>query len=147
MLLNMQTPEINLVLAWAWLVLGFLSGMVMGLCFHRENWLGGYSSHKRRLYRLAHISFFGLGVVNLCFFFTVRALGLAGPAVSLASLAFAAGAVSMPLCCVVMAHFPRWLLLFSVPVLSLLLGGALMVNAVAQHSAHPQLTAHYPVPL
>jgi hypothetical protein len=57
------------------------------------------------------------------------------------------GALSMPLCCVVMAHFPRCRLLFSVPVLSLLLGGALMITAVAQHAPTPQLTAHSLVPL
>ena len=125
-----RMPELNLVLAWVWLLLGFGSGMALGLGFHRENFLGGYSSHRRRLYRLAHISFFGLGVVNLAFFLTVRALGLAGAAVALASVAFAVGAVSMPLCCVLMAHWPRARLLFGLPVLSLLLGGLLMCGAV-----------------
>ena len=41
-------------------------------CAHdadREDWLGGYGSFKRRLYRLAHISFFGLAIVNLMFCF------------------------------------------------------------------------------
>jgi len=137
----MRTPEINLLLAWGWLLLGFVSGMALGMGFHRENWLGGYGSHKRRLYRLAHISFFGLGVVNLGFFLTVQALGLAGWLVGVASLAFLLGAVSMPLCCVVMAHFPRARMLFSVPVLSLLLGGALMVHAVAQKDPGPDAAA------
>lgn len=140
----MQVPELNLLLAWAWLLLGFGSGLALGLGFHRENWLGGYGSHRRRLYRLAHISFFGLGMVNLCFFLSVRALGLSGAAVNLASLAFTIGTVSMPLCCVFMAHFPRLRLLFSVPVLSLLLGGCLMVNAMAHIAPHAVVAAHSP---
>ena len=41
-----------------------------------------------------------------------------------------AGAITMPVCCLLMAHFPRTVPLFSVPVLSLLLGGLLTTIAV-----------------
>ena len=72
--------------------------------FHGENWLGGYGSFKRRMYRLGHISFFfGLGVLNLLFCFTVQNFSLAGSLIHFASLAFITGALAMPLCCVVMA--------------------------------------------
>jgi hypothetical protein len=57
--------NLNLLVAWLWILLGFVSGMLLGLFFHHEKWLGGYASFKRRLYRFAHISFFGLGAVNL----------------------------------------------------------------------------------
>jgi len=60
----MHTPQPNLIAAWLGIPLGFGSGLVLGLFFQRENWLGGYSSPKRRLYRLAHISFFGLGALE-----------------------------------------------------------------------------------
>ena len=53
--------NLNLFLGWLWILLGFVSGMALGMFFHRENWLGGYGSFKRRMYRLGHISFFGLG--------------------------------------------------------------------------------------
>ncbi len=109
------------------MLLGFVSGMLLGLFFHREDWLGGYGSFKRRMYRLGHISFFGLGVVNLLFYLTTQNLGLAGPAVGIASWAFIAGAITMPACCGVMAHFPKTRLIFAVPVISLILGGALVV--------------------
>jgi hypothetical protein len=137
----METPQINLVAAWIGILLGFLSGMLMGLFFHREQWLGGYSSFKRRLYRLAHISLFGLGVVNLCFFFTVRMLSLSGAMVTIASCCLLAGAVSMPMCCVAMAHFPRTLPLFSVPVLGLLAGGMLTLIALLQTDTSPNVLA------
>ena len=50
--MNVQLSQMNLLLAWLWICLGFLSGMLLGLFFHRENWLGGYGSLKRRMYRL-----------------------------------------------------------------------------------------------
>jgi hypothetical protein len=46
--------------------------MGLGLFFHRENWLGGYASHARRMYRLDHISFFELGLVNWMFHGTAQ---------------------------------------------------------------------------
>jgi hypothetical protein len=126
----MEVRLLNLILAWAWIVMGFLTGMVMGLFFHQEKWLGGYASFQRRMYRLGHISFFGLGVVNLCFFLTVQALNLFGPMMQAAAWCLMAGAITMPVCCLLMAHYPRTVPLFSVPVLSLLLGGLLTTIGV-----------------
>lgn len=121
--------QINLLAAWMGILLGFLSGLALGLFFHREDWLGGYGSFKRRLYRLAHISFFGLGAVNFFFYFTARTLPM-GSMLSLASSAFVAGAITMPICCVIMAHFPKTHLLFALPVLSLVTGGILTIAAI-----------------
>jgi hypothetical protein len=115
----------NLLLGWLWILLGFVSGMVIGLFFHGEQWLGGYASFKRRMYRLGHISFFGLGAVNLLFWLTVQNFLLTGALIHFASLAFIVGAIAMPVCCVVMAHFPKAHLIFAVPVVSLITGGAL----------------------
>ena len=129
----MQTPQLNLVFAWIGILLGFISGLYLGLNFHRENWLGGYGSFKRRLYRLGHISLFGLAVVNFMFYLTARSFPASGPLVLVASWAFMVGAISMPLCCLMMAHFPRTHALFSVPVFSLLLGGVLTVILVTRH--------------
>ena len=121
----------NLLAAWVGMLLGFLSGLVLGLCFHRENWLGGYGSFKRRLYRLAHISLFGLGAVNLFFYLTARTLA-PGSELALASSAFIIGAITMPICCVIMAHFPNTRMLFSLPVVSLITGGVLTLLEIAK---------------
>jgi hypothetical protein len=123
----MNVPEINLVMAWGWILCGFVSGLVLGTCFHREDWLGGYGSFRRRLYRLGHISFFGLGAVNFIFFVTVRLLPISGPLVNCAALAFVVGAATMPACCVAMAHWPRSRHLFAIPVLSLVTGAVLTI--------------------
>jgi hypothetical protein len=123
--------QINLLAAWVGILLGFLSGLALGLGFHREKWLGGYGSFTRRLYRLAHISLFALGAVNFFFYFTARALP-AGTMLSLASSAFIAGAITMPVCCLIMAHFPNTRSLFALPVVSLVAGGVLTVVEVAK---------------
>ncbi len=123
--MNPPVLHFNLMLAWLWILLGFLSGSLLGLKFHREEWLGGYASHKRRLYRLGHISFFGLALMNLLFYFTARSFPSSSMAVEVAAWAFILGAISMPLCCLIMAHKPQARALFLVPVLNLLAAGTL----------------------
>lgn len=123
-------PHANLVLAWLWIVLGFASGASLGMRFHDENWLGGYASHKRRLYRLAHISFFGLAIINLLFYFTVRHQPAIHGALVVAAWGFILGAATMPICCLIMAHHTSCRLLFAVPVSGLLVGGLLTLWGV-----------------
>ena len=124
--------QLNLLLAWLWILFGFLSGMVLGMFFHGEKWLGGYASWKRRMYRLGHISFFGLGVVNFLFAMTRQHCSFTGPLAAAASWAFIIGALTMPLCCVVMAHFPKARLIFAVPVVSLMVGGVLTLVLIGE---------------
>lgn len=124
--------NLNLFLAWLWILLGFGTGMVLGLFFHGEHWLGGYASFKRRMYRLAHISFFGLGAANLLFWLTLQKIPQPGPLAEFASWAFLIGAITMPVCCVVMANFPKAHLVFALPVISLIAGGTLTLLEVAK---------------
>lgn len=121
---------ISLIVAWTWVLLGFLSGAALGGRFHDEHWLGGFGSLKRRLYRLTHISFFGLGAVNLMFWLTCRTIVINESFATWASWGFVAGAVTMPLACLSMAHFPKSRPLFAVPVLSLIAAAALTLWAV-----------------
>ena len=119
--------QINLALGWLWITFGFVAGLILGLKFHREDWLGGYAGFPRRLCRLGHISFFGLAIVNLLFYFTAFHLRLAGTLPLLASWAFVIGAISMPACCFTIAFSPKLRLLFAIPVLSLITGGLAVV--------------------
>jgi hypothetical protein len=118
----------NLILAWAWILLGFITGMLIGMFFHKPDWLGGYGSHPRRMYRLGHISFFGLGAVDLFFALTVKIFEIDGSWIPWASRAFIVGAITMPICCALMAHFKWAHHLFAVPVVSLLIGGTIMLK-------------------
>jgi hypothetical protein len=123
----------NLIAAWVGILLGFASGMILGLFFHKDKWLGGYASLPRRMYRLGHISFFGLGAANLAFYFTAPLIAPGNPLLTLAGDAFIVGAITMPICCVIMAHVPKARLIFSVPVVSLLLGGTLTLVSLLTH--------------
>ena len=116
---------LNEVFGWLWIIFGFLSGMVIGLLFHDEQWLGGYASHSRRLIRLGHIAFIGLGMLNILFALSVSRSALPLPLLSVASWAFIIGGVSMPLCCGLMARNKRLYMIFAIPVTSLLLAAAL----------------------
>src|SRR5258707_12569071 len=100
--MKLSCPQINLLVAWLWIALGFASGLILGLFFHRENWLGGYASFKRRLYRLGHISFFWMGGVNLAFFFTAITVKAPGHLVKIASWAFMISRTSLPICVMIL---------------------------------------------
>jgi hypothetical protein len=138
--MTLACAQWNLIAAWLGILLGFVSGMMLGMFFHDEKWLGGYASHKRRLYRLGHISFFGLGAVNLFFWLTVKSFSAPGPNWGLASGLFVLGAATMPLCCVVMAHWPRLHLLFAVPVISLIVAAVLTLVAICGEGSPGSLT-------
>ena len=132
--MNAIIPQLNLSIAWLWLVLGVLSGLALGLFFHKEEWMGGYASFRRRLYRLGHISFFGLGLLNFMYYVTATSADLQPPPPPLAGWAFLVGAVTMPVCCFCVAHRPGWRLGFAIPVLSLLLACFLTLIAVLSTS-------------
>ena len=113
--------QINLFAAWVGILLGFIAGAVPGLFFDRESWLGGYGSWRRRLIRLAHISFFGLGFINLGYALSLRAMDLGQPS-PLASIALLVGAIAMPTVCYLAAWKKEFRHLFPIPVTSLLIG-------------------------
>lgn len=116
---------INLFGGWAGILLGFVAGAVPGLFFHDELWLGGYASWRRRMIRLAHISFFGIGFINLAFFFTVRSLQIQPAGWS--SVLLVIGAAAMPLVCYLSAFRTGFRHLFPIPVVCLLASVASLV--------------------
>jgi hypothetical protein len=88
----------NLIAGWSGFLAGALTGALMGLFFHREDWLGGYDSFPRRMLRLGHIACFGLGLINILFALTAASLGVTRVA-NLASSLLMVGMVTMPLNC------------------------------------------------
>lgn len=112
----------NLFAGWVGMLCGVLSGAGAGLFFHRDDWMGGYGSYRRRMVRLGHISFFGLGFLNLLFALTAAPLNLAGTAVAIASPSLLAGAATMPACCYLAAWRKPLRHLFPIPVLAALTG-------------------------
>ena len=123
-----QLQLFSLYVGWLSLTGGIVSGALMGLFFLRENWLGGYGSHQRRLIRLAHISFFGLAFLNLAFAGTVGVVPFGERLASIISLCLAIGAVTMPLCCILCAWKKSLRVFFPIPVGSLLVAVALILG-------------------
>ena len=109
-------------IGWIGLLLGVLSGAAIGLFFHREDWMGGYNSFRRRLTRLGHISFFGLGFVNFFFAISHQIAGVSDDWAKPAAIAFAIGAAAMPTCCFLSAWKKPFRHLFFIPVSSVCLG-------------------------
>ena len=112
---------INFYAAWIGILLGFIAGAVLGLFFHDEKWLGGYSSWSRRMARLGHISFFGIAIVNLIYATSITVFEIK-VATLLPSYLFIAGAIAMPLVCFLSAYKKGFRHLFPVPVLLLITG-------------------------
>jgi hypothetical protein len=104
---------------WWGITLGVFAGALMGLLFHRENWLGGYDSWPRRMIRLGHISFFGLAFLNFMFALSIRDIPLHGVATAPASVLLLVGAISMPLVCFLSAWKKPLRHLFPIPVISI----------------------------
>lgn len=107
----------NLHLGWILIGLGLASGMILGLGFYREDFLGGYSALRRRLCRLGHIAFVALGILNVLF--AVAMPETSAWPTQAASLAWKVGGVSMPATCFLTAWLPecRWVFFFPVVVL------------------------------
>lgn len=122
----------NFVFGWIWILAGLLAGMVIGMRFHHQEWLGGYASHPRRMVRLGHVAFLGLGFINILFALAAPGIALPDRWMSVASSALILGAVTMPVCCGLMAWRRTLQPVFAVPVASLLLGVALAVAGMVR---------------
>ena len=121
--MNLDPIVLTMIKAgWLGMLLGVVSGAVIGLFFHREDWMGGYASYRRRLTRLGHISFFGLALVNFSFAFTQHVVALNAPWGAVAMWAFLIGAGSMPACCFLSAWRKPFRHFFFIPVAGVLLG-------------------------
>jgi len=118
----MDPVRMALAAGWIGLLAGALSGLGLGLRFHDAEWLGGYGSFRRRLLRLGHIAFFGLGFVNLLFAFSALAIPIAAPFAKVAAIALLTGALTMPLACFLSAWREPFRHLFAVPVVSVVIG-------------------------
>lgn len=94
--------KLNRTVAWVSLVLGAISGLVFGLWsfggpVEVPAWLGDYGVVSRRLARLCHISFFGLGILNLLVARELPGCALREQAKRTASAAMNFGNVFLPL--------------------------------------------------
>lgn len=120
-----DVTHVNLLGGWSGIFAGIISGALVGLFFYRDDWLGGYQSYRRRLVRLGHISFFGLGILNILFALSAPTLHLPHGRLVVSSIALLIAAACMPVCCFVTAWWSPGRHLFPIPV------GAALVATVA----------------
>jgi hypothetical protein len=116
----------NLIAGWSGFLAGAITGALMGLCFHRENWLGGYGSFPRRMLRLGHIACFGLGLINILFVFTAATLP-SSAAVSSASTLLVIAMITMPTTCFLTSWKKLFRHFFFIPAGSTLVGIACLL--------------------
>ena len=114
---------VNFYVGWIAILAGLVAGAVIGMFFHRDDWLEGYGSWRRRMLRLMHISMVGTGLLNLAFALSLRYFHTAIQP-QIPSVLFVVGAVSMPLVCGLSAWRKPMRHLFFIPVLSLVIATA-----------------------
>lgn len=118
----MDTAGFHVLLGWTAVLLGAASGAAVGLFFHKEDWAGGYGSFRRRMLRLGHISFFGIGFLNFFFGLTLSMAPMPEAQIQIASLGFLLALFAMPACCYLAAWKKPLRHLFPIPVLGVLAG-------------------------
>jgi hypothetical protein len=111
---------LNFVGGWSLVLAGFVSGAAIGLGFHRDDFLGGYTSLRRRMVRLGHIAFVALGVLNVLFAISPSSATNVPTHHTIASICFLAGGVAMPVVCFLTAWRERFRHLFFIPVSALI---------------------------
>jgi hypothetical protein len=114
----------NALAGWLLVLVGFLSGACLGLGFHREGFLGGYASFRRRIVRLGHIACVALGMLNVLFAVAVPETRRFHGA---ASMLLVAGGVAMPLVCFLAGWRQGFRALFVLPVACLVAAVALVL--------------------
>ncbi len=127
--------DLNIAFGWAWMNLGFISGLLMGIKaepfgFHPRRdaaeWLGGYSAGPRRLIRLGHIAFIMLSVINILFGMHIDEAMLSDGWKRTAAYVMIAGAIGVPLLCLTAAAFRPAKLVLPIPASAVLLGNLII---------------------
>ena len=115
-------PTLNLIAGWLGFFAGALSGMMLGLFFERDDWLGGYASWPRRLLRLGHIACFGMGLLNVIYALSVEMVPRDSRDATWAGGGWLVALVTMPLCCALSAWRRPLRHLFPIPVIATFVG-------------------------
>ena len=123
----------NIKFGWLWILLGIISGALLGtfafngpIQFSPE--LMDYNSLPRRMLRLAHISFIGLGFLNWMYGVTVNSLKI--KIRKNLSVMFIFGAVTMPLFLIVSAFYEPFKYSLVIPATTLLIATVIFYKSL-----------------
>ena len=129
----------NHAIGWSSLALGAASGLILGLWSFDgpmpvPEWLGDYGDTPRRLARLGHIAFFGLGILNLLLAWELPWLGLRAGGRRTASVAMNFGNLFLPLTLFAAAAYQPLKYLMALPALAVTLAMTLATWGVLHGS-------------
>jgi hypothetical protein len=123
----MISEQINVVFGWAWMCVGLIMGLMMGMRAEGEGWLGGYSSLTRRYLRLGHIAFIALSIINILYGIELRSADIPGYVSSIGSPLMIFGGAGVPLTCLTAAFFRKAKYFLPLPALAVLVGSGILV--------------------
>jgi hypothetical protein len=109
---------LNWYFGWISVLGAFVTGAGLGLFFHREDFLGGYASFRRRIVRLGHIAQAALGMMNVLYGLSPWPVAERWEA-NAASVAFVVGGIAMPAVCFLTGWREPFRHLFFIPVTAL----------------------------
>jgi hypothetical protein len=118
--MNAPVHPLNWQAGWLLVLGAFVTGALIGLAFHREDFLGGYSAFRRRMLRLGHIALAALGMMNVIFSLSPWPPPAAWSGQA-ASICFVAGGLTMPAACFLTAWREPFRHVFAIPVAALVL--------------------------
>ena len=123
----MSPGQVNILFGWAWMCVGFLSGMILGLRAEGEQWLGGYVSVTRRYLRLSHVAFIALSIINILYGKELAAVNLPVHIKNIGSYLMIFGAAGVPLTCISAAFFRKTKYFLPLSALAVLTGSSILV--------------------
>ena len=139
---NRQSTDIsgNIAVAWCSIAVGALTGLLLSLWSFDgpvplPSAIGEYDDLSRRLLRLGHIAFFGLGILNILLAKHLSSAGYDPGRKKLALVAMNLGNLFLPLTLIVAAFVHPMKYLASLP--------AMAVTIAVIIGAHAAIAAHY----
>jgi hypothetical protein len=129
--------EWNRRIGWASTCVGAASGLILGLWsfdgpFPVPGWLGEYDQTARRLARLGHIAFFGLGILNLLMVSELRRDSLGRWNRRVASWVMNFGNIGLPLTLFAAAAYRPCKYFMSVPALAVFVALVIIAHGVCR---------------
>ncbi len=128
--------------AWCSFVLGISTGLILGLWsfdgpFPTPEWLGEYDSVSRRMTRLGHIAYFGLGFLTLLISWELPKLTLESREKMIAAKAMIFGNMALPLTLFAASIYHPLKYLMPIPALFVLL--AMSIAAKGAYKRYSEL--------
>jgi hypothetical protein len=141
----MRDLRANRVVGWSSFVVGITVGLVMGLWsfggpLPSPEVLGQYDDLSRRLARLGHIAFFGLGILNVLLARELPRLTLKPGLCRVASTTMNFGNIFLPLTLLAAAAFHPIKYLMSIPATAVLVALVILAWGVIREQPTPNET-------